>query len=227
MGDPAGPLATILPAGAVGVELTEGENEDFTARLLAGEGVAIEDASPGRRREFAAGRECARRALRALGLEGVSLPVGANGAPVWPDGVVGSITHKGAYRAAAVARSRDLAGLGIDAEIDARLPEGVLETIASARELDHVERLLAKRPGTHWDRLLFSAKEAAVKAAGPIERRAAGIRRIAVCFDHAADSFAATLPSDAETDGTGVPVEGRWVQRSGLLLVAASPASAS
>ena len=217
-----GALATIVPPGAVAVELTEGEDEDFTAGLHAAERAAIEAASTGRRREFAGGRECARRALRVLGLDDVSLPVGANGAPVWPDGVVGSITHKGSYRAAAVAHSRDLAGLGIDAEIDARLPEGVLETIASGRELDEVERLLVERPGTHWDRLLFSAKEATVKAVCSSGRRAAGIREVVVRFDPVAGSFVATLPSNPETEGTGFPAWGRWSRHPGLLLAAAS-----
>ena len=37
-------------------------------------------------------------------------------APVWPDGVVGSITHAGNFAAAAVAWAADIAALGIDLE---------------------------------------------------------------------------------------------------------------
>ena len=37
-------------------------------------------------------------------------------APIWPDRVVGSITHTGDFAAAAVAWAADIAGLGIDSE---------------------------------------------------------------------------------------------------------------
>ena len=39
-----------------------------------------------------------------------------NGAPLWPAGLVGSITHTQGYAAALAARAGDFAGLGVDAE---------------------------------------------------------------------------------------------------------------
>jgi len=223
VGDPIRTLAAILPAAAVGAELREGDRDDFTAVLHAEELAAIEGASPGRRREFAGGRECARRALRMLGVDAVPLPAGADGAPVWPRGVVGSITHKGSYRAAAVARARDLAGLGIDAELDAPLRDGVLQRVASQRELDEVERLRAERPETRWDRLLFSAKEAAMKAAYPLVGDASAIGLVDVRFEESSSVFEAVV---APGSGRETAVAGTWECRSGLLLVGASAAPA-
>ena len=68
-----------------------------------------------------------RPALRPAALAGLGLPpgrscAGARGAPQWPLGVVGSITHCDGYRAAAVARGRDLRTIGLDAEPDEPLP---------------------------------------------------------------------------------------------------------
>ena len=60
---------------------------------------------------------------------------------MWPEGVIGSITHKGTYRAAAVAPALALAGLGVDAELDGPLPGGVLESIALASEREEIARL--------------------------------------------------------------------------------------
>lgn len=215
MGDPVGALASILPPGAVAAELVEGEGDDFTWSLHAEELGAVDDAAEGRRREFAAGRMCGRLAMERLGVPPGPLPPRGNGAPVWPAGIVGSITHKGRYRAAAVAFSHDLAGLGIDAELDAPLPAGVLESIASPVELDDVEGLLAEVPGVAWDRLLFSAKEAAVKAARPLGDGLVAVRSVEVRFDSSAPSFTAGLG-----DGDG-RVNGSWVALAGMLVSAA------
>jgi enterobactin synthetase component D len=78
----------------------------------------LQDALPLRQAQFLAGRYCAREALRALDpqLGGVSLPRTPSGAPLWPCGITGSITHTPGFAWAAVASTRDVAGVGIDAE---------------------------------------------------------------------------------------------------------------
>ena len=58
------------------------------------------------------------------------------------------------------------------------LPPGVLETIASAREVEEVERCSAAGPGLAWDRLLFSAKEAVVKAVYPTRLGSGSVRGV-------------------------------------------------
>lgn len=84
-----------------------------------------------RQREFATARSCARTALARLGVPPVPVLASPRGAPRWPAGVVGSITHCDGYRAAAVAYTRDVVSLGIDAEPDEPLPnDGTLGPIA-------------------------------------------------------------------------------------------------
>src|SRR3712207_1286527 len=63
------------------------------AHLLPEEEGSVRTAGVKRRREFAAGRQCARRALAHLGFAGVPLPASADRAPCWPVGVCGSISH--------------------------------------------------------------------------------------------------------------------------------------
>ncbi len=102
--------------------------------LFPAEQLVVRTAGPHRRVEFTAGRRCARAALAGLGLAAVPIPQGPAGEPQWPAGVTGSITHCPGYRACAVARTADPAGLGIDAEPDEALPDGLIQAVATGAE---------------------------------------------------------------------------------------------
>jgi 4'-phosphopantetheinyl transferase EntD len=121
----------------------------------------------GRRAMFALGRAAAREALGELdGAESVAIPRGSGGEPVWPDGIVGSISHTQAVAVAIVARRSDYAGLGVDIEDLARGPSPrAARLICRPGEMDWVE----PEAGTQRLALLFSAKEAVFKALYPIE----------------------------------------------------------
>lgn len=112
-----------------------------------------------RRSEYLAGRACAALALRALHAPET---VGRHGrAPVWPDGIAGSITHTDS-RVIAVA-ARHLAGIGVDAE-----PLMTAQTVAEVGHLllspdDHAARPDGMDPA-RFCTLVFSAKEATYKA---------------------------------------------------------------
>lgn len=191
------------------------------ATLLPAEEQVVSRAVDKRRREFTTVRHCARQALGQLGFPPVPLVPGERGAPQWPDGVVGSMTHCAGYRAAAVARVEDLSSLGIDAEPHAPLPEGVLPLVASEPERKLLDRLAATAPTVHWDRLLFCAKEAVYKAWFPLARRWLDFLEAAVTLAEDG-TFAAQLlvegPVVAGTRLTGFT--GRWAVDRGLAVVA-------
>src|SRR5262245_35993885 len=65
-----------------------------------------------RREEFLTARTCARQALMQLGFPMLPIRRGKKREPIWPAGVVGSITHCQGYRAAAVAMQSDLIAIG-------------------------------------------------------------------------------------------------------------------
>ncbi|MFI5912950.1 4'-phosphopantetheinyl transferase [Dactylosporangium sp. NPDC051541] len=139
---------------------------DYTAALLPAEAAALSArAVANRRREFTAGRTCARRALSRLGVHGRPLVPAENRAPVWPDGTTGSITHTAGYCAAAVARRADVRAVGIDAERRTILPENVRSAICRPEEL----AWCARRPDEDWWAAVhFSAKEVVYKLWSPI-----------------------------------------------------------
>src|SRR5262245_28830029 len=78
------------------------------ATLFPEEEAVVRAAVDKRRREFTTARVCARAALAKLGYPPIPILPGKRGAPTWPDGVVGSMTHCAGYRAAAVARATEV-----------------------------------------------------------------------------------------------------------------------
>lgn len=209
----------ILPPVAV---VAETLGEPAGAPLYPAEAAVVRRAVHSRRREFATGRACARRALAQLGVPEAPLLRDPRGAPTWPHGFIGSITHCAGYCGSAVARSVDLASLGIDAEVHAPLPEGVLQLVATPRERRDIRRLSAEVPGVYWDRLLFSIKEAVYKAWYPLTGRWMGFEDVEVFTDPSTTSFRAELgvPGPKLPAGEIRSFAGRWLVTDDLILAA-------
>ena len=110
------------------------------------------------RRQSGAVRMVARKLLEELGLPDVELPRLSNGAPKWPDGIVGSLAHDKRVAVAAVMPSTGASCIGIDVEPAEPLPPQVMETISTPGEQRKYD------PETLQGRVLFCAKEAVYKA---------------------------------------------------------------
>lgn len=85
-------LRRLLPHYVASAEVYGDDSGDI-APLCPEEAAAVACSVEKRRREFAAVRVCARSAMTALGLPPQSVLPGERGAPRWPDGFVGSMTH--------------------------------------------------------------------------------------------------------------------------------------
>ncbi|WP_163550225.1 4'-phosphopantetheinyl transferase family protein [Candidatus Frankia nodulisporulans] len=193
-------LSSLLPAAAIAVEAFEDEP---AAVLFPEESALLARAVEKRRREFTTARICAHKALRQLGLPPAPILPGPRGAPGWPAGVVGSITHCAGYRAAAVAWSRDVYTLGIDAEPNEPNPPGVTHEITVADEADRLAALTASHPAVRWDRLLFSAKESVYKAWFPLAQRWLGFEDAHLSLEPGTAPLAQTIDA---LDGPVGPV---------------------
>ena len=137
--DPAGAmtqddLQRLFPAGVVVEVATEADEDDS---LLHPAEVALTGAMiPARKREFAAGRNAARRALARLGFHDATLPRRPSSHDVlWPEGSGGSISHTRGLRAVACVRSSDLMSVGIDVEQAGPLGEEIIDAICRPEEL--------------------------------------------------------------------------------------------
>lgn len=125
--------------------------------------------------DFCTGRVAAATCLAALGYPRTPILQGGDRAPVWPAGLVGSITHSNGVALAAVGLAADWAGLGLDLEhVSALRRLAIADRIADAAERAWIgadpARLVA----------VFSAKEAIFKAIYPRFRRWFGFEAVSL-----------------------------------------------
>ena len=135
---------------------------DETA-ILPEEAASIASHAPHVRRASGAARIAGRALLGRLGLLECAIAQGSSGAPVWPEGVVGSFAHDDEVAVAAVARDNDIAALGIDVEPADPLPSELQALVLTKREQ-------MQMPPASWSgRLVFAAKEAVYKAIATLD----------------------------------------------------------
>jgi 4'-phosphopantetheinyl transferase EntD len=178
--------------------------------LFAEEAAFIARAVDKRKREFALGRTCARRALAALGVPAQPLVSNADRSVRWPDEAWGSVTHTDGFCAAVAALRTAVCGLGIDAEMRGRVQEKLWSQIAGAREVAWFRA--AEDPNGACERatLLFSAKEAFYKAQFCVSATFVGFHGVEIDFD-AHGGFTVHVLSDiARAFPRGTRLSGRY-----------------
>lgn len=226
-------LRWLLPAG---VHCAEQFGEPDDAAGLPAERAAIAHAVAGRRGDYLGVRDCARAALAGLGQPPVVIGTGPRREPIWPAGVVGSLTHCAGYRAAAVAGAGLMHSIGIDAEPHEPLPDGVLETVGLPEEVRAMVALQRSDSGTHWDRVLFCAKEAVYKAWFPLTGEWLGFEEASIAIETDGHGHSLNRRPPTRTGGrfrarllrpgpvvAGAPLncfDGRWAVTEGLISTA-------
>ncbi|PBB66379.1 4'-phosphopantetheinyl transferase [Mesorhizobium sp. WSM4312] len=145
--------------------------------LLPEEARSIPARRPAMRRASGAARWIAHRLLADAGISDLAIPRAPSGAPVWPDGIIGSLAHDDDMAVAAVAPVGGIVSLGIDVEPAEPLPDDIFAIVATA-----ADRTGAADPRLAG-RILFAAKEAVYKAAFPLDRQVLGYEDIAVDLD--------------------------------------------
>lgn len=121
-----------------------------------------------RRREYLAGRLCARKALEFAGRFDLPPPSShADRSPNWPDGIIGSISHTDHIAAASIASSCHYRSLGIDIEpiMGRETCNMISEDVLVAGE-DYINRPKSLHPirEEEYTTLIFSAKESIYKS---------------------------------------------------------------
>lgn len=199
-------LAQLFPPGvAVSVVAIGAEGPP----LFPEEAEAVSGAVPSRIAEFVAGRQAARRAMAALGYASAPISAGRDRAPVWPEGLSGSISHAEGIAAAAV---RAGAPLGLDLEADAELEVDLWPLICNPAELEALPiayRGLAVRQA-------FAAKEAVYKAQYPLTGQLIGFDAVSITFRGA--DFIAGFLQDVGPLPRGHEMHGRMTRTGGLIL---------
>jgi len=190
--------------------------DDFN--LLGTERDQLAAMTAGRQREFIHGRSCARLALAGLGHADCAIPSGPQRAPVWPDGIVGSISHCGDAAVAAVAHRNDVGGIGLDLEAREELDRNLLPMICLPHELAVIE---TSEFGLLLAKLVFSAKESVFKCIWPRVQRFVDFLEVGVELDLDASRFVARPHSADLPDSLFRALHGRIGQADQLFVTAA------
>jgi 4'-phosphopantetheinyl transferase EntD len=159
-------LGELFPPGALVAELREPGDP---AVLLPEETRCLKGAVQKRVQEFAAGRACAHLLLGEFGIDDFSIKVADDRRPLWPDTLVGSITHTSGFCAVVVAKKETLGAVGIDTEIAGSVKAQLWRGICTPSETAWL-RSLPDDEQTAAATLIFSAKEAFYKCQYPLVR---------------------------------------------------------
>jgi len=120
-----------------------------------------------RQAEFFFGRLASRLVLGELSpeLAALDIPIGASREPLWPGGVIGSISHCQGYAASTAQLRGRRRGIGIDIEqvVNADMQQALLASVVQPQEMDYL-RTVRELPLPVLLTLVFSAKEAFFKA---------------------------------------------------------------
>ncbi|QJD67285.1 4'-phosphopantetheinyl transferase superfamily protein [Xanthomonas campestris pv. badrii] len=161
---------------ALSVQVLAFGRDDFAIEAFTQAGIAcpaaIARSVRKRQAEYFFGRLAARQAMRQQALidPAIAVQVGTGGArePLWPPGIIGSISHTERLAAAAVVPAQSRRGIGIDLEhlVSPEARDALLGAVVNSVEL---ELLHAVQTSSRWTRdalltLVFSAKESLFKA---------------------------------------------------------------
>lgn len=211
--DAPGLIGEIAPVGIV-VREADPRGVDINTELPPEERAAIATAVPKRQREFIAGRLLARAAMVALGRPPVPIPRTEHRAPVWPEGLVGSLSHTDRWCVAAL--TTEFRAIGVDVEEDAPLDPATVPMICTEAERRALARLSEVGALAEAKRI-FSAKESVFKLLSPLlDLRFIGHHEVTVRFDGM--TWAAVPESPELADRLAqTPLRGRWTQQNGLI----------
>jgi 4'-phosphopantetheinyl transferase EntD len=161
------------------VILSFGDSSLDEAPLVREERSFAEQFGVPRRRTWIAGRAALRRGLDHLGVSSGPILGDERGAPVLPDGVVGSVSHKNEVAVALVARSQGGARVGVDVEVERPFVVDIAKRVLTKDEISCLAGLDARSRDMHV-RMSFCAKEAIYKAIDPFVKRYVGFKEVAL-----------------------------------------------
>ena len=161
-----------------------------------------------RKREFAAGRSCARLALGQLGFDNVLLLPDNDRVPRWPEGIVGSISHTDNCCLAVVKKKEKIMGLGVDIECISPTIFEIEKMVCRQNEQQWLATFDNVDSRMKWLTVIFSAKESVYKSLYPSRLEFMGFEDIEIEIDISRHEFVVNFVSVASP----VPrVDGRYL----------------
>lgn len=162
-----------------------------------------------RRLEYTAGRQAAHDAMDQLYVYDQPVVNGADRAPKWPGGVVGSISHTNDYCIAVAAYHQDIHAIGLDIEPKRTLHADLVHEICNRDERAWLATQPVDQQG-YLARLIFSAKECAYKCQYPLTNKLFGFKVLSIAIDLTEATFTATFVQPVGLFYMGCALRGRF-----------------
>lgn len=156
-----------------------------------------------RQLEFITGRVCSRLALERLSVASCAIPVGPMREPIWPEGIVGSITHDGAYCAVAVVNRENIPLLGIDLIASRPLEPNLADLICTEQDISNNERLINRKVNFDPYKLTFCIKESIYKCLFPVVQTIFDFQDVSIAIQPESNSAKVTLENERLFSGLG------------------------
>lgn len=211
-----------LFGGDIAHRAVEFRADAFSDDVAAEVGVTLPEkmtrAVAKRKAEYVGGRLCAMQAIAACsGRPALAVTSGEQGQPVWPEGLVGSITHTQGFAAAAVGDAAQFVGIGMDTEhvMTAEVMRNVRARICGPEDKFSTGSSLA--PELHAT-LVFSAKESLFKCLYPLVEKMFWFEDALIRLLPEDGRFTAELLSRLSGEfPAGRIIEGRFCLTAGLV----------
>jgi len=161
---------TCLPRAAQRVILFS-QHDAPRSTVIAGHELELKaDGVDVAHRQHVITRAVAAQLLRAYGVGDTTVPIGADRAPQWPLGFVGSITHTARFAGVAVVPRSMARSVGIDVECELVLGQDQLvrKYCLTDQEFETLHGGDSSLSATQISALCFSAKEAVFKCLYPL-----------------------------------------------------------
>jgi enterobactin synthetase component D len=168
---PFGRLVMASLRGGVDASVLLPEEQDLSAKM-----------APRRVATFAGGRVAMRRALAGLGIAAGPIGSTPRGAPLLPQPVVGSLSHKEDVAVALAAIRAGTENIGVDLEVEEPLRVDISRRVCRPEEIDELGRLGGPERDARV-RVTFAVKEAIYKAIDPVVQRYVAFDEVALVFE--------------------------------------------
>lgn len=204
--------------------LTSAVGDTALAFISKREAASIVDVVPKRRREFATARALAREGFeRFFGLHDFNLLNDKNRAPIWPQGIAGSLSHS-STRAWVALVDATYGTIGIDGENRGKLERKLWRLTLCDEEIAYLETL---DPSVQERRALviFSAKEALYKAQFPWTHKFVDFKTVQIRLEEDG-SLLCILQRNIAPFQSGFVASGRWSDEMEVLTTVSIPSLA-
>ncbi|WP_433603529.1 sigma-70 family RNA polymerase sigma factor [Nocardia sp. CA-135953] len=169
---------------------------------------------------------CTERLLGDLGLADEPIPMGSDGRPQWPLGLIGATAQTNGYSGVALAPGQTFRAIGLDAK-NAAVRHARIHNMTLPHERSRMRELNSQHATTRWDQVYVSAKDNALALHSRLTGRLLNHSQVEVTLrlddaDNTTGTFEARLPIDApEVVGPSLAtMSGGFCIRNGIVVTA-------